>query len=67
MHNCVQAVTINLIGALGFLNVGTQLALTQHTGPANAMLVVALAFGLFTVQGLRRVKRLDKFEKDLRK
>jgi hypothetical protein len=60
-------VTVNTVAAVGFLNVGTQLALAQQYGPADAALAVAALFAVFVVQGMRRAKRLDKFEKDLRK
>lgn len=35
-------------------------------GPAGLSLGLACVLGIFVTQGLKRVQRLDKFEKDMR-
>lgn len=62
----IQMATMQSIGAVGFLNVGTMLALDGRTGPAAGVLGLAGVFGVMMLLGFKRVKRLDKFEKDLR-
>jgi hypothetical protein len=62
----MQSATISLVGAMGFLNVGTMLAM-QHMGTPSAFaLALSLACGLLTFNSFKRVDRLDKFEKDIR-
>lgn len=51
---------------MGFLNVGTQLALAGQALPAGAAFAVSAACGAFVLLGFRRVKRLDKFEKSIK-
>jgi len=62
----LQLTTMQTVAGVGLLNVGTQLALAGHEGPGSACFAAAGAFGVFVLLGLRRVQRLDKFEKDLR-
>ncbi len=51
---------------MGFLNVGTQLALAGQQLPAGAAFVVSAVCGGLVLYGFRRVKRLDKFEKSIK-
>jgi hypothetical protein len=66
-NGILQLATLNTIGGMGLLNVGVQLALSGHEGPGAACFAAAGAFGVLVLLSLRRVKRLDKFEKDLKK
>lgn len=63
----MQSATLNAVGAVGLLNVGVQLALAGRAGPADAVLVGAGVLSVLVLLALRRVKRLDKFEKDLKR
>eukprot|EP00879_Flechtneria_rotunda_P001676 GHRR01001836.1.p1 GENE.GHRR01001836.1~~GHRR01001836.1.p1 ORF type:complete len:739 (+),score=239.78 GHRR01001836.1:270-2486(+) len=63
----LQIATINTIAAVGFFDVGTQLAL--HGGlevAAGGCYALSLLFGVFIALGFKRVQRLDKFEKEIR-
>jgi hypothetical protein len=51
---------------LGFLNLGSTLAISGLDGPAAGALALSAAFGVLMFQGFRRVDRLDKFEKQLK-
>lgn len=63
----MQIVTVNTIGAVGLLDVGTQLALHGGLdGPAGLGYALSAVFGVFVALGLKRVQRLDKFEKEIR-
>lgn len=62
----MQAATLQTVAGVGILNVGMQLALAGQTGPGGACFGAAGALGVLVLLGLRRVQRLDKFEKDLR-
>jgi len=61
-----QAATLHAVGALGFLNLGSTLAISGLDGPAAGALALSAAFGVLMFQGFRRVDRLDKFEKQLK-
>ncbi|KAI8468021.1 MAG: ABC1 family-domain-containing protein [Monoraphidium minutum] len=63
----LQSATLNVVGSVGLLNLGAQLSLSGAPGPGGAVFGAAGVFGVLTLLGLRRVQRLDKFEKDLRK
>lgn len=58
--------TMNAIGAVGFLNMATQLALGGQSGAGTALMGVSALFAVLTLLGLRRVQRLDKFEKQVK-
>jgi hypothetical protein len=63
----MQSATLSAVGALGSLNLGAVLAMGHAGGVATPMcMMVSLVCGLLTLQGLQRVKRLDKFEKDIK-
>lgn len=64
--NPSQAATLNCICSMGFLNVGTQLALAGQQLPAGAAFVASAVCGGLVLYGFRRVKRLDKFEKSIK-
>jgi hypothetical protein len=57
---------MNVVGAMGFLNIGTMCALQGLEGPATAALLASLVFGVLTWRGFVRVDRLDKFEKEIK-
>ncbi len=70
--------TMNTIASMGFLNVGTMMALNSTTagaagagngaleGAAAVCLGLSVVFGLLTFRGMKRVQRLDKFEKEIK-
>jgi predicted unusual protein kinase regulating ubiquinone biosynthesis (AarF/ABC1/UbiB family) len=58
----MQLATLHAVASLGLLNVGTQLALGGREGAASAAMGAAAVFAGLVVLGLRRVRRLDKFE-----
>jgi len=62
----MQSATLHAVGALGFINLGTTLAISGLDGPAAGALGLAAVFGVMMFQGFRRIDRLDKFEKDLK-
>lgn len=62
----MQSATLNAVGALGFINLGTTLAISGLDGPAELAFGMSAVFGYFLFMGFRRIERLDKFEKDLR-
>eukprot|EP00967_Tisochrysis_lutea_P001087 scaffold1396_cov18-Tisochrysis_lutea.AAC.1 len=62
----LQSATLHAVGALGFINLGTTLAISGLDGPAAGALGLAAVFGVMMFQGFRRIDRLDKFEKDLK-
>lgn len=63
----LQLATINTIATVGLLDVGTQLALHGGLeGPAGLCYTLSAVFGVFVALGLKRVQRLDKFEKEIR-
>jgi hypothetical protein len=62
----LQVATMNSVAAVGLLNLGAQLALAQQQGPAGVVLGLSCVFGVLMVLGLKRVQRLDKFEKEVR-
>eukprot|EP00892_Ulva_mutabilis_P007418 jgi/Ulvmu1/5048/UM021_0065.1 len=61
----LQKAQLHSIGLFGFLNLGSNFALQGQAGPANVCLGLALVFGGMVTQAMRRVQRLDKFEKDI--
>lgn len=61
----LQKTQLHTIALFGFLNLGSTFALQSQAGPANLCLALSLAFGGLVTQGMRRVQRLDKFEKDI--
>ncbi len=58
---------MNAIGAVGFMDIGTNLALANHQGPATLSMVLSCVFGVLLLRGFQRVKKLDAFERDLRR
>jgi heme A synthase len=63
----MQLVTVNTVASVGLLDVGTQLALHGGLeGPAGLCYALSAVFGVFVALGLKRVQRLDKFEKEIR-
>lgn len=61
----LQRAQLHTIALFGFLNLGATFALQGRAGPANLGLGLALVFGVLVSQSMRRVQRLDKFEKDI--
>jgi hypothetical protein len=74
---CVHAqlATMNTIACMGFLNMGTMMALSPAPvaataasleGPATLCMGLAAVFAFLVFRGFKRVQRLDKFEKEMR-
>lgn len=62
----MQNVTVNSIGVAGAANMAVVLIGTAPTWVPMSLFHVAGIFGAFVAVGLRRVKKLDEFEKKLR-
>ena len=63
----MQAATLQAVAGVGLLDAGVQLALAGRSGPADAVLAAAGVMGVLVLLSLRRVRRLDKFERDLKR
>lgn len=60
----MQMVTINVVAAVGLLNIGVTLSAAQGiTAVSNGSFLGAGVFLLLLVQSVRRIQNLDKFEK----
>eukprot|EP00850_Spirogloea_muscicola_P018201 SM000164S02263 [mRNA] locus=s164:175492:181328:- [translate_table: standard] len=59
----LQVVTINTIGACTLLNLGVTFSTQGLTAPATGCFVLAGIFSGLVFFGMKRVERLDKFEK----
>ena len=62
---CLQMVTIQSISVAACLNIGTQLALSGRVGSASIPFIASVVSGFLVYNGLRRVKRIDKFNKNI--
>jgi disease resistance protein RPM1 len=62
----LQIATLQAVAGAALLDVGTQLGLAGKQGASGALLSGAAAMGVLVLLAMRRVKRLDKFERDLR-
>ncbi|GIL68808.1 hypothetical protein Vafri_22040 [Volvox africanus] len=71
----LQMATTNSVACMGLLNVGVMLAINAGPaaatgmnleGPAALCLGLSAVFGSLVFRGLKRVQRLDKFEKDIK-
>ena len=50
----------------GFLNAGITLGLAGHEVPAQAFIGFSILFGGLVTRDLKRIQRLDKFEREIR-
>lgn len=62
----MQLVTLNTVACVGLLNVGTQLCLADKSTLGGVVLVLSSVFAGSVILGMRRVKRLDGFENDIK-
>lgn len=62
----MQEATISAIGAGTLVNVGSQLVMNGQQGAGGVLLTGSAVFGFLIWRALRRVKRIDKFEKGMR-
>ena len=62
----MQVATIQSIASMGFFNGAIQFGLQDRVVPASALMVAATGLGVLVLLSMRRVKRLDAFEKGLR-
>eukprot|EP00891_Asterochloris_glomerata_P009842 jgi/Astpho2/9842/e_gw1.00149.52.1_t len=61
----MQMVTIQSISVAACLNIGTQLALSGRVGISSVPFIASAVSGFLVYSGLRRVKRIDKFNKNI--
>ncbi|CAI7876984.1 unnamed protein product [Closterium sp. NIES-53] len=59
----MQVATMNTVAAAALLNMGVSLTTAAIDGPATACFCFAGAFGVGALWSLKRIQRLDKFEK----
>ncbi|GJP56458.1 hypothetical protein CLOM_g15528 [Closterium sp. NIES-68] len=59
----MQVATLNTVAAASLLNMGVSLTTAAIDGPATACFCFAGVFGVGALWGLKRIQRLDKFEK----
>lgn len=59
----LHVVTLNAVAAASLLNMGVSLTTAGIDGPATGCFLLAGGFGMAVMWGLKRVQRLDKFEK----
>ncbi len=62
----LQLTTVNSIASMGLLNVGVQLGLAGKETAAGIVMVLAGGLAVSVALGMRRVKRLEKFENGLK-
>ena len=62
----LQVATINSVLAVGMLQFGTQLAMGSQPWPSGLAFATASVFSILVGRAFLRVRRLDKFEKDLK-
>lgn len=62
----MQVATIQSIASMGFFNGSIQFGLQDKIVPASALMLAATGLGVLVLLSMRRVKRLDRFEKGLR-
>jgi len=62
----VGGATVNAVAAAGLANMATQFGIAGQGGPAWIAGLGAAGFAAFVFQGFRRVRRLDKYEKDIK-
>ncbi len=61
----VQSATINAVAGGTLVNVGSQLIINERPG-GGFLLAVSAIFGALVWRAFWRVKRIDKFEKNMR-
>ena len=63
----MQSATLSTVGALGLLNLGSVMAMGHVEGPGAALcMALSCGCGLLALTSIKRVQRLDKFEKEIR-
>ena len=62
----VQNVTVQSVACATLVNVGSQLAASNHPGLASVLFGGSSVFGFLIYRGFKRVRRIDKFEKNIR-
>lgn len=62
----VQSITVQSIACATLVNVGSQLAASNHPGLASVLFGGSSVVGFLIYRGFRRVRRIDKFEKNIR-
>jgi predicted unusual protein kinase regulating ubiquinone biosynthesis (AarF/ABC1/UbiB family) len=62
----MQVATLHAIASMGFFNGAIQFGLEDKSGPAFALMGVSAIFSVLVLLSMRRVRRLDKFEKGLK-
>ena len=62
----LQNVTVQSVACATLVNVGSQLAASNHPGLASVLFGGSSVFGFLIYRGFKRVRRIDKFEKNIR-
>ena len=63
----MQSATLSSVGSLGLLNLGAMLAMGHVEGPvASLCMALSCACGVLALNSIKRVQRLDQFEKEIR-
>lgn len=62
----MQLATLNSVMSVGLLNIGTQFVLSGKTAAGGILFGISAVFAGFVLWGMRRVKRLDVFEQELK-
>lgn len=62
----VQNVIVQSVACATLVNVGSQLAGSNHPGIASVLFGGSSVFGFLIYRGFKRVRRIDKFEKNIR-
>ena len=61
-----QVATIHSVIAIGMVQFGTQLTLSSQPWPSGLAFTTAAVFGILVARAFWRVKRLDKFEREIK-
>ena len=62
----VQSITVQSVACATLVNVGSQLAASNHPGLASVLFGGSSVVGFLIYRGFRSVRRIDKFEKNIR-
>ena len=62
----LQNMTIQSVACATLVNVGSQLAASNHPGFASVLFGGSSIIGFLVYKGFKRVRRIDKFERNMR-
>lgn len=64
--SATKTVHLLAVAAMGFLNMGGMLFLFDKQVPATSMMILTGVFGVRMALGFRRIKNLERFEKQIK-